>query len=135
MVVEGKLITCKRERKDFNGKKTEEKLFITLAEVDLSDDKIKELKEAFKDSGKNFTPSWVKDFDGFVNVSTKFELPCIDLEGKEWVSIEDMIADTEFSWHGALCALSLNVKEGAVYPQAIKIMGEGIPFDPYAEFR
>ena len=40
-----------------------EKLYITLAEVKKLDD---EIVEAFKDSGKTFTPDWVKNFEGFV---------------------------------------------------------------------
>ena len=56
MVIKGKLVVCKRQAKEFNGKSTDEKLWITLKDVELSDKKMKELKEAFKDSGKKFTP-------------------------------------------------------------------------------
>ena len=132
MIVKGKLITCKREIKEFNGKKGDEALYITLAEVELSKDQKKELEEAFKDSGKKFTPEWVKDFTGYVNVKTQYDLPCRDLDGQDHASIEAFIKN--FAWMGADVQLSLNIKEGAVYPNAIIFKSEGKAFNPFAEF-
>ena len=132
MVIKGKLITCKRMTKEFKGKDVKEKLYITLAEVELSKKKKEELDAAFKDAGKNFTPGWLKKFEGYVNLSTEFELPCKDLDGKEYDSIETFIKD--FPYMGAEVKASLNVKDGAVYPNSILFLGEGKPFNPFAEF-
>lgn len=134
MVIKGKLITCKRQKKEFKGNETKEKLYVTLAEVKLSDEKMAELKEAFKDAGKNFTPDWVKDFKGYVNLATTFELPCRDLQGLDHASVEDFITDEHFPYMGAEVKCSVNVKEGAVYPNSIIFLSEGKPFDPFAEF-
>lgn len=134
MVIKGKLITCKRQVKEFKGKETKEKLYVTLAEVKLNDSKIKELKEAFKDAGKNFTPAWVKNFEGYVNLSTEYELPCRDLDGKDHDSIEEFIKAENFPYMGAEVKCSLNVKEGAVYPNAIVFLSEGTPYNPFNEF-
>ena len=43
MVIKGKLIICKRQVKEFKGKEVKEKLYVTLAEVKLSDEKMKEI--------------------------------------------------------------------------------------------
>lgn len=134
MVIKGKLITCKREQKEFKGKTSKEKLFVTLAEVELSKKKKDELTEAFKDAGKNFTPAWVKKFEGYVNLATEFELPCKDLEGNEHESIEDYIKESKFPYMGAEVKASLNVKDGAVYPNSIIFLSEGKPYNPFAEF-
>lgn len=135
MIIKGKLITCKREVKEFDKKRrTDEKLFITLAEVELTEAQREELAEVFKDSGAKFTPDWVKNFEGYVNVSTQFELPYRDLNGSEFNSIEDGIADG-LKWHGAEVKLSLNTKkEGAVYPNAIVFLSEGTAPNVFAEF-
>ena len=134
MVIKGKLITCKREQKEFKGKTSKEKLYVTLAEVELSKKKKDELTEAFKDAGKNFTPAWVKKFEGYVNLATEFELPCKDLEGNEHESIEDYIKESKFPYMGAEVKASLNVKDGAVYPNSIIFLSEGKPYNPFAEF-
>lgn len=134
MVIKGKLITCKRQVKEFKGKETKEKLYVTLAEVKLNDSKTKELQEAFKDAGKNFTPAWVKKFEGYVNIATEYELPCRDLDGKDHDSIEEFIKAENFPYMGAEVKCSLNVKEGAVYPNAIVFLSEGTPYNPFGEF-
>lgn len=134
MVIKGKLITCKREQKEFKGKISKEKLYVTLAEVELSKKKKDELMEAFKDAGKNFTPAWIKKFEGYVNLATEFELPCKDLEGNEHESIEDYIKESKFPYMGAEVKASLNVKDGAVYPNSIIFLTEGKPYNPFAEF-
>ena len=134
MVIKGKLITCKRQVKEFRGKETKEKLYVTLAEVTLNDSKKAELQEAFKDAGKNFTPAWVKKFEGYVNLATEYELPCRDLEGTDHDSIEDWLVDSKFPYMGAEVKCSLNVKEGAVYPNAIVFLSVGMSYNPFGEF-
>lgn len=133
-VVKGKLITCKREVKKFKGKEVKEKLYLTLAEVKLSDEKMKEIKEAFKDSGKTFTPDWVKNFEGYVNLSTEYPVPCKDISGNTFDSIEDFIKSEKFPWMGAEVKVALNIKEGAIYPISLIFISEGEAFDPFAAF-
>lgn len=135
MVIKGLLISCKREVKVFkNGQESKDKLWITLKDVKLSDEKKKEIDEAFKDSGKNMTPEWVKNFEGYVNVSTQYPLPCMDADGNEYGSIERLIQEDKYPFMGAEVLLSMNVKEGAVYPNSIKFLKEGTPFNPFTEF-
>lgn len=135
MVIKGKLITCKREAKSFNGKKeSKEMLHLTLAEVDLSKKQLDELLEAFKDSGKKFTPDWLQDFKGYVNLKTQFDLPCRDLEGGEHGSVEDFLVDSKFPYIGAEVKISVKKAEGALYPNSLMFLSEGKPFNPFAEF-
>lgn len=134
MVIKGKLITCKRQVKEFKGQKQKEKLYITLAEAELTDKQKETLKEAFKDAGKNFTPAWIKKFEGYVNTATEYDLPCRDLEGNEYPSIEDWITDSKFPYMGAEVKLSIDIKDAAVYPKAIVFLTEGKPFNAFAEF-
>lgn len=132
MIIKGLLCEAKRTVKTFaNNKKSEEKLFISLKEVKLTDEQQAELKEAFKEAGKKFTPAWINDFEGYVNVSTKFELPA--RYGKQEGSLEDLIADG-LLWKNAPVGLSLNIKDGAVYPKAIVFYGEGEEFNAFADF-
>lgn len=133
-VVKGKLITCKREVKEFKGKELKEKLYLTLAEVTLNDEKMKGIKDAFKDSGKNFTPDWVKNFKGYVNLSTEYPVPCKDISGNTFDSIEDFIKSEKFPWMGAEVKVALNIKEGAIYPISLIFISEGEAFDPFAAF-
>lgn len=129
MIIKGKLIKCNRQVKTFKGREQAEKLYITLAEVEALPD---DIKDAFSESGKTFTPDWVKDFEGFANFATQYELPCRDLRGAEHESVEEFIKD--FDWKGADVALSYKAKKGAVYPVSIVFESEGEPFDAFADF-
>lgn len=133
MIIKGKLIKCKREVKEFKGRKTEEKLFLTLSEVELKDEQLAELKDAFKDAGKQFTPDFILDFKGYVNLSTKFELPARLVDTTEVTSIEDVITDG-YKWLGADVRVSINVKDGAIYPKAIVFDTEGTSINSFEEF-
>lgn len=134
MIIKGKLIGCKREVKEFDKKrKSEEKLFISLAEAEVSEYQFKELNEAFKDAGAKFTPEWIKKFERYVNLSTKFELPCRDVNGQEFNSVEDAIYNG-LKWMGADVKISINVKEGAIYPNSMVFVTEGTSFNHFAEF-
>ena len=143
MLIRGKLITCKKEVKEFEKRQTEEKLWITLAEATLDEEQKAELNEAFKDAGKKFTPEWIKNFTGYVNTSTQFDLAYrlgknvpTELKEKypeEGANVLQLIKDG-FPYMGAEVKLSLKVQEGAVYPNAIKFLTEGNAFNPFAEF-
>lgn len=136
MLIKGKLIYCKREVKEFEGRKSEEKLYLTLAEAELTDEQKEKLREAFKDSGKKFTPDWIKDFKGYVNVSSKYPVAvrmAYENPIRESDSIEKEISDG-LKWVGADVKLSINVKEGAIYPSAILMLTEGKAFNPFHEF-
>lgn len=134
IIFTGKLIKCNRAEKEFKGKKSAEKLYITLAEVDIDDETMEIVKSAYKEAGARFTPAWVKEFEGFVNLSTKYELPFKDnVNGVTGENIEDYIVDG-FNWCGATVKVSVNVKDGALYPKAIVIDEEGKEFDPFSDF-
>lgn len=138
MIIKGKLIQCKRESKRFTTKKgkkveTDERLNLSLAEVELSEENKAKLLATFAESGDKFTPNWLKNFNGYVNLSTKFEIPARDDAGKEFLSVEDLIADG-YPWMGAAVKVSISVKEGAIYPCAIIFLEEGRAFNPFGEF-
>lgn len=134
LTIKGSLIKCNRSAKEWRGVKGKEKLYITLAEVELTEEQNAIIADAFKDAGNKFTPDWVKEFEGYVNLSTIYELPCrSQVDGRDYESIEDYIADG-FSWLGAEASISINVKDGALYPKAICIHTEGKEYNPFEDF-
>lgn len=135
MIIKGKLIKLKRETKEYNGRKNDkEKLYITLAEVELDNDQMRQLQEAFKDSGKKFTPDWINEFEGYVNLATEFEIPArLFPDSTEVESIEASVKEG-YKWMGADCRVSIRLKEGAIYPSAIVFDSEGTAINAFAEF-
>lgn len=142
MIIKGKLGYCKREKKTFDGRDVKEKLYISLKEVEsITKDQWEQIKKVYAEVGKKFTPEWVKDFKGYVNVASQYAVPVRqsvnDQFDSEYKSIEDLI-DAGFPWYGAEVKLSLNLKSddknNAIYPNAIIITSEGTTFNAFAEF-
>lgn len=135
VTVTGTICECRRTSKTFKGKSNGEYFYLSLKDVEYSNEDDKAIiKDAFKESGKKFTPSWVEDIEkGFVNTKTKFDLP-VRYNGTDYKSIEDLIADEEdFEPMGASVKLGLNVKNGAIYPTAVIVLANGEAFDPFED--
>ena len=85
-------------------------------------------EKAYEKSGSRLTPNWVKDKDGYINLNSKFDIPCKDITGKI-ITFEEF---TEKSTAlGSTVMLSLTIKDGAVYPVAFKVLEEGEELNPF----
>lgn len=130
ITVKGKLIKAVSQSKTFNGVKGRLKTYLSLADVNLSDKQKEVLKNAYKECGKKYTPTWITDFNHFVNVSTIYEVPTKNnVNGREYDDILEV--EDDMPTHGSLVTMSLNIKNGAVYPKAIVIYTEGEEYDPF----
>lgn len=140
IIIRGKLIKCSKKEKEFKGKSTGVRTFITLAEVELNDDQRKKLNDAFKESGNKFTPTWIKNFEGFVNLSSKYDIPVKVMDNPDsdfdddYASIVDLCEQAHYPWYGSIVRMSINIKDGAVYPKAICIDKCGERYNPLDDF-
>lgn len=133
--VKGQLIKAQRMAKSFKGTAGKEKTHITIANAQISDEDMQTLKDAFKESGKKFTPAWVNEFEGYVNVSTVFALPCKSfVTGNTYEDIIDDLVQNGEPIYNANAVLTLTVKNGAVYPKSIALYSEGEPYDMWKEY-
>ena len=87
--------------------------------------------EFYKTVGNKLTPTWLKERNGYINVSSKFDIPVKTVNGRI-IEFSDLIETT--TCIGSKIKLALNVKEGAVYPISILILEDGEENDPFAMF-
>ena len=83
------------------------------------------------DKNDRFCPKWLKDDSEYINVHSKFDIPCQLLIKGNKVVYMDM--ETEL-FEGAEVILAIKVKEGGVYPHAIRVLKNGEPFNPFECF-
>ena len=84
------------------------------------------------DKNDRFCPKWLKEDDSvYINVHSKFNIPCQLLIKDNRVVNMDM--ETEL-FEGADVTLTIKVKEGGVYPHAIRVIKNGEPFNPFECF-
>ena len=83
------------------------------------------------DKNDRFCPKWLKDNDSvYINVHSKFNIPCQSVFKDRLL---DMDMETEL-FEGADVILAVKVKEGGVYPHAIRVLKNGEPFNPFECF-
>lgn len=87
--------------------------------------------EFYKTVGNKLTPTWLKERNGYINVSSKFDIPVKTTTGRV-IEFEDLIEST--TCIGSKIKLALNVKEGATYPISILILEDGEESDPFSMF-
>lgn len=86
---------------------------------------------AYDNVGSKLTPTWFKDKTGYINLSSIYDIPIQDVNGKridfeEWIDSEE-----NHNALGSKVKVSIKQKEGALYPIAIKVIDEGEERDPF----
>lgn len=126
--------------KSFGNKKTAEMTHLTI-KTDI--EKLKKIseeesvKEIFKNS--SMKPKWVSNpegTEGYINFHTKYSIPVM-VNGRIYDSDAILIdKDVEFANQliGGQVKLQFVVKEGGVYPKAVKIIKLGEEYNPFAAF-
>lgn len=84
---------------------------------------------AYDNVGSKLTPTWYKDKTGYINLSSIYDIPVMDVAGKR-IDFEDWLSDG-YNALGSKVKVSIKQKEGALYPIAIKVIEEGEERDPF----
>ncbi len=101
-----------------------EKYRVTLYNENLDYTKI----TAYDDQPDKLTPGWYKDQEGYINLASGFEIPVLDLKGRE-ITFRDWIDNCDV--HNATVSVKIRQKDGSVYPVAIKVWADGEPVNPF----
>lgn len=87
-----------------------------------------DIKPFYENVGSKMTPKWIKEESGYVNVSSKFDIPVKDTFGRQ-ITFEEFTESATAI--GSKVKLALTVKEGCVYPTAFVVLEEGEEVDPF----
>lgn len=126
-VITGTIVKCTYGASRYDDK-AKYRLSIKLSDTDLSD-----FEGVYADTPKKLQPKWYKDETGYISLNSNFDIPTMDINGRE-LELSD-IMDSDFTLIGAKVGVIVVLKDGAVYPKSIKIFSEGEPSDPFEEFR
>ena len=85
---------------------------------------------AYDNVGTKLTPSWLKNRDGYINLSSIYSIPVMNTLGKQ-IDFDDWLA--EYNVLGSKIRVSIKQKDGAIYPEAIKVLEDGEERDPFAD--
>lgn len=83
---------------------------------------------AFDKSGERLTPTWFKERNGYMNLSSIYDIP-VKVGGGRVVEFDDWV--TDFDVVGAVINIKVTEKEGALYPTAIMLLENGEKINPF----
>lgn len=101
--------------------------------IKLSDPDLTEFEPVYAETPKKLQPKWYKEETGYISLNSIYDIPTMDPSGKE-VMLSDIMA-SDFTLIGSEVGVAVVLKDGAVYPKSIRIIAEGEPTDPFADFR
>lgn len=85
---------------------------------------------AYNDCGPKFTPAWMKDAEGYINLASKYDIPVKDIDGNK-ISFDDWLEAGLY--RGAIVKAKIRQTEGAVYPVCLVVVEDGEEFDPFED--
>lgn len=85
---------------------------------------------AYDNVGTKLTPSWLKNRDGYINLSSIYSIPVMNARGNQ-IDFDDWLAD--YNVLGSKIRVSIKQKDGAIYPEAIRVLEDGEERDPFAD--
>lgn len=88
---------------------------------------------AYEDTRASFIPTWFKDREGYMNLSSVYDIPC--RYNRETFKFSEWISDGfDLTPVNATVCVRVRQKEGAVYPVAIDILSDGEVADVWEGF-
>lgn len=123
MIVEGVVVSARYGATKFDDNN---KYRVAIKSDSINYDEI----HAYDNVGTKLTPSWLKNRDGYINLSSIYSIPVMDARGKQ-IDFDDWLA--EYNVLGSKIKVSIKQKDGAIYPEAIKVLEDGEERDPFAD--
>ena len=86
----------------------------------------------FDESGSRFTPTWLKDMNGYISLKSIYDIPVKLSTGRE-VSFDDWIESGTAKGSTVMVKIVQKISRGngSIYPVAIKVITPGTPENPF----
>ena len=129
------LVKAKRGGKSVWDNKTKrftynnDQLETTLSLFSENEEIYSKLASAYEDTHEKFVPRWFKEKNGYINLKSNYDIPVLTTNDEE-TTLVDLINESP-TLIGSKVNISLTLADGAIYPNAIKIIEEGEVKNPF----
>ena len=106
-----------------------DQLETTLSLFSEDEEVYSKLASAYENTHEKFIPRWFKEKEGYINLKSNFEIPVLTTNDEE-TTLVDLINESP-TLIGSKVNISLTLTDGAVYPNAIKIVEDGEVKNPF----
>lgn len=123
LIIEGIIVSCRYGSTKFDD--TNKYRFAIKSDSIPYDD-----INAYDNVGAKLTPSWLKEKDGYINLSSIYDVPVMDTRAKK-ISFTNWMEN--YNTIGSKVMVKIKQKDGAIYPEAIKVIEDGEERDPFKD--
>ena len=106
-----------------------DQLETTLSLFSEDEEIYSKLSSAYEDTHEKFIPRWFKEKNGYINLKSNYDIPVLTTNDEE-TTLVDLINESP-TLIGSKVNISLTLTDGAVYPNAIKIVEDGEVKNPF----
>lgn len=106
-----------------------DQLETTLSLFSEDEEVYSKLAIAYENTHEKFVPRWFKEKEGYINLKSNYDIPVLTTNDEE-TTLVDLINESP-TLIGSKVNISLTLTDGAVYPNAIKIIEEGEVKNPF----
>jgi hypothetical protein len=124
--------------KDDNGNVTKSTNIITvfkdgakIIENEKDIDINKFFDDFYKGKSAKWIPDWYKNGKDFISIKSGYNIP-VKIDNEMQMSFAEWVERGNI--RGAEVVIKCNVKESAIYPNAMLVKSEGEPYDAFANF-
>lgn len=121
--------------KDDNGNIIKSTNIITIFSDDatIEDKPAMEFFKSFYDGKPSkWIPNWIKEKKDFIAVKSAYNIPVMIEDEQKQMSFAEWVERGNI--RGASVTVKCNIKDSAVYPNAMMVHTEGEPYDAFADF-
>lgn len=106
-----------------------DQLETTLSLFSEDEEIYSKLASAYEDTHEKFVPRWFKEKNGYINLKSNYDIPVLTTNDEE-TTLVDLINESP-TLIGSKVNISLTLSDGAIYPNAIKIIEDGEVKNPF----
>ena len=106
-----------------------DQLETTLSLFSEDEEVYSKLSSAYENTHEKFIPRWFKEKEGYINLKSNFDIPVLTTNDEE-TTLADLINESP-TLIGSKVNISLTLADGAIYPNAIKIIEDGEDKNPF----
>lgn len=122
MIFTGKVIRAEFGRTKYD-EKMKNRLTVKSEDLDYS------VIWAYDDCGPKYTPRWLKDANGYINLDSSFDIPVMidndEISFDDWLGLKTAI--------GSAVKVKIRQKDGKIYPVCVKVLKEGNKIDHFED--
>ena len=119
IIVKGSMHNCRFGKVTKKDKEDKYRFSIKLNPEDMTDSFYAQFEEVYMNMSDGFTPTWLKERNGYINQASLYDFK-VELPDGSRIDYSEALKTID-NLNGSIGQFKLKLKEGSIYPVAVKL--------------